>query len=153
FLVKESLIHQTVVFAGDGLERVLQAEDFIRSLTGLFLSTRCICPECLGLSFVTRKTGWIQKVTIGLELRSRQTPLGGTWMAGHEDEITFIHTARVPLQVVFASNRLSVFISAKHREIDVITGVGEVIRIASEESRLLFGRENQADIGIFLVTI
>ena len=59
----------------------------------------------------------------------------------------------IPLQVVLAVDRLAVLVNAEQRHVEVVARIGEVVRIAAEESDLLFRREHQAHVGVLLVAV
>src|SRR5207237_837098 len=77
-----------------------------------------------------------------------EQPAGAAWMAGDENEIVFRGAFLAPFQIMLDLRGLAVFVSAKEADIQVEPRVFEVIRITTEESNLLFGREDQPDIGV-----
>src|SRR4051812_8326929 len=52
----------------------------------------------------------------------------------------------VPVQVIGRADRLAVFIKPYEREIEIISRKIEVVRIASEKSRLEFRREHEPHV-------
>ena len=74
-------------------------------------------------------------------------------MAGDEDQFAIGRALRAPLQIVGGVDRLAVLIDAEDRHVEVVAGIGEVVRIAAKEGHLLLGRKDEADIGVLLVAI
>ena len=68
-------------------------------------------------------------------------------------EFTIGGAFRVPAQVVLRDGGPSIFVGAKDGEVEVESRVSEVIRISAEESGLLFRREDESNIGVFLISI
>ena len=79
--------------------------------------------------------------------------IGLARVTGDEDQLAVGRPARRPLQVVLDLGRLAVLINAEEADVEVIAGIFEIVRIAAEEGDVLFGREDQADVGVFLVAI
>ena len=74
-------------------------------------------------------------------------------MAGDEDQFARRRALGAPLQVVIGVQRLAVLIDAEEGHVQVVARIGEVIRIAAEEGRLLLGRKDQAHVGVSLVLV
>src|SRR5262249_42180062 len=126
---------------------------FVCCLPCLFLPASRICAQGLDLPFHTAKAVRVESITIGFQLRNGQTALGRTRMAGDKDKVAIRSPPSVPLQVILALHRLAVFVNAKHSEIDVKARIGEIVRIASKKSGLLFRSENKSNVGIFLIPV
>ena len=74
-------------------------------------------------------------------------------MAGDEDQLAVRRALRGPFQIVLALDRLAVLVHAEERHVEVVARIREVVGIAAEERDLLLGREDQPDVGVFLVAI
>ena len=74
-------------------------------------------------------------------------------MTGDKDQVAVRRALRIPLQIVVAVDRLAILIDAEDRHVQVVAGIGEVVRVAAEERRLLLGRKHQPHIGVLLVAI
>src|SRR6266571_1344708 len=74
-------------------------------------------------------------------------------MAGHKDQIAVCRAFRVPLQILFALHRTSVFINAKQGKIEVVSRKSEVVRIAAEERSLLFGSKDEPNLRVLFVSV
>src|SRR2546429_8406903 len=61
--------------------------------------------------------------------------------------------ARVPFQVMFDLGGLPIFISPENADIEIETGIFEIVGIAAVKSHLLFGRENDADVVVTFVAV
>ena len=74
-------------------------------------------------------------------------------MAGDEDEIAVLRAALAPLQVVRRMHRLAVLVRAEEADVEVVARILEVVGIAAEEGDADFRREDEPDVGVFLVAI
>src|SRR5260370_32104907 len=78
---------------------------------------------------------------------------GSRRVAGNEDQLAGPGPVLRPLEVVFSPDRLAVFINVKQCQVEIVTSISKVVRIASEEGNLELRRENQTHVRVFLVAI
>ena len=74
-------------------------------------------------------------------------------MSGNEDQIVFLYAGARPVEVIIKVSWLVIFVNSKECHVEVVTGIGEVVRIAAEKGRLELGREDQAHVRVFLVFV
>ena len=74
-------------------------------------------------------------------------------MAGDEHQFAVARAGLAPLQVMRRLRGLAVLVGAEQADVEVEARVLEVVRVAAEEGDLLFGREDQPDVGVFLVAV
>src|SRR5205814_3196678 len=87
------------------------------------------------------------------ELIERQLPVRLSRMSTHEDQLTILWPVRIPFQEMLDLGRLSVFVRAKNADIQIVTRILEVIRIAAVKRDLLFRREHEPDVVVALESI
>src|SRR5437773_3305967 len=95
----------------------------------------------------------LDHVALELQLRYGIEPLSGSWMTRDEHQIPVCGALWVPFQVIRALDRLAVFVDPEQREVEVVARIREVVRIASEESSLVLGSENQPHVRVLLVAV
>ena len=74
-------------------------------------------------------------------------------MTRDEDELAVFGARFAPLEEVFRTVRLVVFIGAEERDIEVVSRVSEVVGVAAEEPDAFFGREDEAHVGKLFVAV
>ena len=74
-------------------------------------------------------------------------------MSRDEYRLVFGGSAGIPFQEMLGADWRAVLVHAKDREVEVVTRIGKVVRVAAEEGHLLLGREHQPDVGVLLVTV
>ena len=87
------------------------------------------------------------------ELRQRVQPLRGSGMAGNKHQLAVGRALRIPLQIVRLSMGLPFSYTRNSAIVQVVAGIGEVIGIAAKECDLLFRREHDPHVRVFLVAI
>src|ERR1035437_2426042 len=74
-------------------------------------------------------------------------------MAGDKDQLARRGALGAPLEIVFGIDRLAIFIDAEDGHVEVVTRIGEVIRVTAEEGGLLFGGKDNAYVAVGLVSV
>ena len=64
-----------------------------------------------------------------------------------------LDAGRGPLEIIVQVHGLIVFVDAEEADVQIVARVFEIIGIAAEEGRGKFGREDQADVRVFLVFV
>ena len=80
-------------------------------------------------------------------------PVGPARMAGDENQLVVAAPALLQLQKVLDLGRLVVLIDAEEADVEVVARILEVVGIAAEEGDVLFRREDQPHVGVFLELI
>ena len=83
-------------------------------------------------------------------MRHGVQPVGLARMAGNEHQLAVARAGEAPFQVVFDLGRLAVLVDAEEADVEVVSRVLEVVRVAAEEGDLLLGRKDQPHIRVFL---
>ena len=87
------------------------------------------------------------------KLRDRALAPGGPWMSRDENQFILPHPLLGPAQIVFGVRGLVIFVDAEERDVQVVARVREIVRIATEECRVEFGREHQAHVRVLFVFV
>ena len=87
------------------------------------------------------------------EFSDSEKPAGAPGMAGDEDQLVFLRARRAPLEVMLDFGRLAVFINAEQADVQIEPGIFKVVRVAPVKRDLLFRREDEAHVGVFLETV
>ena len=74
-------------------------------------------------------------------------------MAGDENEVAGFWSGLAPLEEVRRVNRLAVLVDAEETDVEVEARILEVVGVAAEEGDGVLRREDEADIGVFLVAV
>ncbi|GBC83468.1 hypothetical protein HRbin10_02616 [bacterium HR10] len=149
----ERRVAKAIPFAHIGLHRVLQAEDQLRGLPRRLWTLRRILPQHMQSVPQGLDRPRIDDVPQRLQLRDGQPAARPPRMPGDEDQFSLARPLRVPPQVVLRANRPPILVHAKEREIQAVSGIREIVGIATEEGDLLLRREDQTHIGIALVAV
>src|SRR5439155_14456996 len=76
-----------------------------------------------------------------------------TRAAADEGQFAVARPVRVPLEKMIDLRGLAILVNAKETDIEIITGILEVIRVAAKKSHLLLGREDEPDVVVTFVSI
>src|SRR2546426_2714791 len=79
--------------------------------------------------------------------------IGTARIARNENKIARAGAFRRPLKIVVRMNRLIVLVDSEQRQIKVVTGILEVVRVAAKECRFKFGREYEPHVRVFFVSV
>ncbi len=83
----------------------------------------------------------------------RVQPVGVSRVAGHEDQFAVDGARGAPFQVMLDLGRLAVFVGPKEADIQIVARVFEIVGVAAEKRDLLFRREDEPHVGVFLITV
>jgi len=72
------------------------------------------------------------RVALVGQLRNGVEPLRRPGIPGNKHQIAVRRAFRIPLQIVFAVERLAVVVHPEERHIEVVTGMGKIIGIAAK---------------------
>ncbi len=133
--------------------RVLDAEEVVLRAAGVLLRARAPGKEQHLKALQPRDDVRVLHVAQEAELRQRELPVRAAGVSRHKREVPFLGTGRRPFEVIRDARRFAVLVRAVHRRIEVEAGKLEVIRVAAEESRLLFRRPHEAHVGVLLETV
>ena len=151
--IHHALVLQTLFATIVRFQRIFQAENLAHGTPrGLRTGGRIFLQSVDAAMQQPQSPGFVQ-IALRFELRQRVQPLRGSGMAGNEHQLAIGRALRIPLEIVLAADGLPVLIHAKQREVQVIPRIREVVRIAAKERDLLLRRENDPNIGVFLVAI
>ena len=92
-------------------------------------------------------------IALIVELRDGQLAVGPAGISRGEHEIAGLGTVRAPAQVVGRRRGLAVLVRAQHADVKVVTREIEIVRITAELRDRVFGREDQAHVGVALVVV
>ena len=93
----------------------------------------------------------VERVALVLELRHREVPVGAPRVPGRENELAVGRRLRAPLEEERVGvRRLAVLVGAQEREVERVTRVAEVVRVAAEVAERDVRRERQADVVVVL---
>ncbi len=107
----------------------------------------------LDASFHDLEARGIHDVALGFELGDRVVAVRRRRVARDEHRFLIGGAFRVPLQVLVGLDRLAVLVDAEDGEVEIVTRIREVVGIAAEERHLLFGREHEPHVRVFLVAV
>ena len=71
----------------------------------------------------------------------------------YESQFAVVWSARIKFQKIVDLGRPAVFINTEEADIQIVTGIFEIIRVTAEKRHLLFRREDQPYIIVTFVTI
>src|SRR4029077_7190500 len=74
-------------------------------------------------------------------------------MPGDKDEIAVLYSAGRPFEIVVKMCGLVVFVDSEKRDVQIVAGIGEIIRIPAKKRDVKFWSENQTHIGVLLVLV
>ena len=145
-----SRIQQAVLLADQPLDRILQGPARFTGLSCRFgislrVTRQSIASRCPDLHLKR-----VACVALVVKLCNGEQPACRAGIAGSENEFAFGGPLRGPLEVIRCFQRLAVFIDAKERDVQIVSRVGEIVIVTAEECDLLFGRKDEADIGVLL---
>ena len=135
------------------LAAVLYAEEEFPGLPGVLLAASAVNGQQHFHAVEPLQNERVARVAEVLELGDRRQPVRPPRMTGNEDQLVFLCAGFAPFQIVLEPGRLAVFIDTEKAHIEVEARVFEIVGIAAVEGDLLLRREDQADIGVFLVAI
>ncbi len=130
------------------LARVLDAEEFVFGAAGVFGAAAAPGVEENLFAFQQAELVGDLVVADVFEFGDREQPTRGTGMAGDESEFTVGGAVGGPLEEVGRLDGPVVFVDAEKCHIEAVAGVFEIIGIAAVERDLLFGGEDEADVGV-----
>jgi hypothetical protein len=87
------------------------------------------------------------------ELRHGVEAARGAGVAGDKDQVAVLEAAGGPLEIILQVDGLIVFVDAEEADVQIVARVLEVVGIAAEEGGGEFGREDEADVGVFFVFV
>ena len=157
FLVGALGVHHVLVFqaaqiASDRLDAVLEIEDSRGRLARVLRAGRGETLQSTSMRFRSSfSSAGSDAIAIDLELRHRVQPLRRSRIAGDKHQIAVARALGVPLQIIRRVDRLSVFIDAEQRHVQVVARIREVVGIAAEKRGLLFRREHDAATSVYFL--
>src|SRR5437588_4226950 len=93
----------------------------------------------------------IDDVAFRLELSDGLVAVGRAGMARHEDQFAVARSLGAPFEELRRLDRAIVVVYTEQREIEIVAWICEVVGVAPEKRHLLLGREDEPDVGVFLV--
>ena len=145
---EEGRVQQGLMLAVLGLEAVLQAEHRIeRHPLGLIAGQRILQQASAQFRVLDQRQRQLL-VAQPLQLAHRQQARGRAGVAGHEHRVTLGRGVRIPAQEARALDRTAVLIGAQEAGIEGVAREVEIVRVPTEEGRLVLGGEHQPDVVI-----
>ena len=153
FSVHDGFVEQSGLIAGDRLLRILQPENVL-------LRDPCILFRLLAEILQQRDSPCVKLQSIRIlhvpqeiELRHSQHAPRVAGMSRDEDQIALFYSHGRPLQIVLEMSRLSVFVDPEECDVQIVAGIGEVVRIASEKGDIELRRKHQSHVRVLFVFV
>src|SRR5438132_7725271 len=83
----------------------------------------------------------------------RVQPIRAAWMSCDENQLTICGTRRTELEVIVDLRRLAVFVRAEQADVEVVTGILEVVGIAAKKRDRYFRREHEPHVRVLFVAV
>ena len=145
---EEGRVQQGLMLAVLGLEAVLEAEDRVeRQPLGLVAGQRILQQTSAQFRVLDQRQRQLL-VAQPLQLAHRQQARGRAGVAGHEDRVAFRRGVGIPAQEAGALNGPAILIGAQETGIEGVAREVEIVRVPTEEGRLVLGGEHQPDVVI-----
>ena len=74
-------------------------------------------------------------------------------MARNENQLAVARARGREAQIILDPGRLAVFVGAEKADVQIEARKFKIVRVPAKKRRLLFGRENEADVGIAFVAV
>ena len=153
FLVENGWVGQRLGATFVNLQAVLHKKDSASHEARLLRPLRGKSLRGFNAALDVLRDGRAPHIALDEQLGHGVVSLRGARIAGDKDQLTGRRAFGATLEIVVGVQWLAVVVDAEDGHIEVVARIGEVIRIAAEEGRLLFGRKDDAHIGVLLVLI
>src|ERR1051326_7938105 len=119
--------------SGDGFLGILQPKDIFLCDARILFRFLAEVLEHGDAPLVQLQGRGILHIAQKIQLRHCEHAPGVARMPRNEDQLAIFHAGRRPFQIVVQVGRLAVFVYAEERDVEIVSGIREVVGIASEE--------------------